>query len=98
MGTVSRVHKIWLAEGKRSSDQISWLCHVVCLNFGEFLCLGSENSDFALFSHFCFFNNFLLKSQSKVPFVFGRPLKCVVYDFAFNSIFLFFGKIRYFTT
>ena len=38
---------------------------------------------------FCFFNNFLLKSQNKVSLILGRPLMSVVYDSAFNSILQF---------
>ena len=62
------------------------------LDFGEFLCLAPENSDFAIFSHFCFFNNFLLKSENKIPLILELHLKSVVYDFAFNSILPFLVK------
>ena len=31
-----------------------------------FLHLGPENYDFAVYSNFCFLNNFLLKSQNKI--------------------------------
>ena len=56
---------------------------------GEFLHLGPKNYNFAVYSNFCFLNNFLLKSQNKFPLILGRPLKSIVYDSAFNSILSF---------
>ena len=56
---------------------------------GEFFCLILENCDFAIYCNFCFINNLLLKIQNNVPLVLRRPLKSVVYDFAFNSILPF---------
>ena len=56
---------------------------------GEFLHLGPENCDFAVYSNFCFLNNLLLKSQSKVTLPLGWPLRLVVYDSTFNSILHF---------
>ena len=47
------------------------------LDFGKFLCLAPENSDIAIFSHYCFFNNFLLKSQNNVSLILELPLKSV---------------------
>ena len=41
-------------------------------DFGEFLHLAPENRDFAIFSNFCFLNNFLLKSQNKVQLVLAK--------------------------
>ena len=64
-------------------------CHEVPPEYGEFLHFGPKNCDFAVYDHFCFLNNFLLKSQNKVLLVLGRPLKPAIYDFAFNSIFSF---------
>ena len=66
----------------------------MCLNFNKFLCLGFENSDFAVFSNFYFFNKFLFKSQNKVPLVLKRPLRSIVYDFTFNS-FIFSLSIKF---
>ena len=60
--------------------------------FGEFLRLALENRDFAVFSNFCFLNNFLLKSLNKVPLVLERPLRSVVYNFVFNLILPFLVK------
>ena len=65
------------------------LCHEIPHENGEFLHLGIENCNFAVYIIFCFLNNVLLKSQNKVPNILERPLKSVVYDFAFNSIFPF---------
>ena len=56
---------------------------------GEFLHLGLENYNLVVYNNFCFFNNFLLKSQNEVLLVLERPLRSVVYDSAFNSIFPF---------
>ena len=61
-------------------------------DFGKFLCLAPKNSDFAIFSHYCFFNNFLLKSQNNVPLILELPLKLVIYNFAFDSILPFLVK------
>ena len=63
--------------------------HKEPLENGEFFCLILENCDFAIYSNFCFINNLLLKIQNNVPLVLRRPLKSVVYDFAFNSILPF---------
>jgi len=52
----------------------------------KFLYLAPENCDFVVYYNFCFLNNFLFKSQNKVPLVLGWPLRSVVYDFIFNSI------------
>lgn len=54
-------------------DQKWLFCHEVLHDFGEFLHLAHENSDFVVFINFCFFNNFLLKNQNKVPLVLGQP-------------------------
>ena len=54
-----------------------------------FLHLGPENYDFAVYSNFCFLNNFLLKSQNKVPLVLERLVRFVVYDFTFNLVLPF---------
>ena len=62
------------------------LFHEIPPKIGEFFRLAPENCNFAVYSIFCFLNNFLLKSQNKIPFILGQPLKSVVYDFAFNSI------------
>ena len=51
--------------------------------------LSPENCDFAVYSNFCFLNNSLLKSQNKALFVLRRPLRLVVYDFAFNLVLPF---------
>ena len=59
------------------------------LESGKFLLLGLKICDFDVYSNFDFLNNFLLKSQNKVPLVLERPLRSAVYDFAFNSIFQF---------
>ena len=88
--TVSKLHEIWQVEVKWPSEQQLSLCHKISLENGEFLHLGPENYNFAIYSNFCFLNNFLLKSQNKVSLVLGWPLRSVVYDFAFNSILLFF--------
>ena len=55
----------------------------------EFLHLGPKSCIFAVYSNFCFFNNFLLKSQNKVPLILGRLLRLVVYESALNSILPF---------
>ena len=55
----------------------------------EFFHLDPENCSFAVYNNFCFLNNFLLKSQNKIPLVLRRPLKSVIYDFAFNLILSF---------
>ena len=49
--TKSELYEIWQAKGKQ-------------FNFDEFLHLTPGNSDFSVFSYFCFFNNFLLKSHN----------------------------------
>ena len=59
------------------------------LENGEFLYLGPENCNFAVYNNFCFFNNFLLKSQNKVLLVLRLLLRSTVYDSAFNLIFPF---------
>ena len=69
--------------------QNGFLSHEVTPENGEFLHLVPENCNLAVYSNFCFLNNFLLKSQNKVPLVLGGPLRSVVYDSAFNSIFPF---------
>jgi len=56
---------------------------------GEFLHLGLENCDFAIYNNFCFLNNSLLKSQNKTPLILERPSRSIVYDSAFNSILPF---------
>ena len=68
------------------------LCYEVSPENGEFLHLGLENCDFAIYSNFCFLNNFLLKSQNKILLVLGQTLKSVVYDFVFNSILPFLAN------
>ena len=83
------LHEIQQTETKRPSEQQSSLCHKVPLENGELLHVGPENYDFAIYSNFCFLNNFLLKIQNKVLLVLGRSLRLVVYNFAFNSIFPF---------
>ena len=55
------------------------------LENGEFPYLGPGNYDFAIYSNFCFLNNFLLKNQNEVPLVLGQSLKLVIYDFAFKA-------------
>ena len=42
------------------------------------------------FSNFFFFNKSSLKSQNKISFILGRPLKFIIYDFVFNFFFFFF--------
>ena len=79
-------HEIWQPEVKQPFEQQSLLCHEVPPENGEFLHLGYKNCNFALCGNFCFFNNFLLKSQNKVTFFLGQPLKSIVYDSSFNSI------------
>ena len=85
--TESELRKIWQAEGTRPFKQWLSLCLKVPPDFGKFLHIAIENYDFAIYSNFCFLNNFLLKSQNNVSFVLGRSLRLVVYDFAFNSNF-----------
>ena len=85
----SESHEIWQAKTKQSSEQQSLLCHEVPLENGEFLHLGPENCDFAIYSNIYFLNNFLLKSQNNVSLVLGSLLRSVVYDSAFNSNFPF---------
>ena len=85
----SESHEIWQAEAKWSFEQQSSLCHEVPFENCEFLHLGPENCNFAVYSNFCFLNNFLLKSQNKVLLVLGQPLRSVIYDSAFNSILPF---------
>ena len=93
-GSELKLHEIWQVERKRSFNQESLFYNEVCLNFSKFLCLGFENSDFAVFSNFHFFNKFLFKSHSKVPFVLERLLRSIVYNFTFNSIFSFLVKFN----
>ena len=57
------------------------------LENSEFPYLGPGNYDFAVYSNFCFLNNFLLKKQNEVPLVLGRSLKSVIYDSAFKATF-----------
>ena len=64
----------------------------MCPDFGKFFHLAPENSDFGVFSHFCFLSNFLLKNQNKTLLVLEQPLRSMVCDFAFNSILLFLVK------
>ena len=59
------------------------------LENGEFLYLGPENYNFAVYNNFYSLNNFLLKSQNKVPLVLEWPLSSVAYDSTFNSILPF---------
>ena len=87
--TESELHEIWQAEGKRPFEQWLSLCLKVPPDFGKFLHIAIENYDFAIYSNFCFLNNFLLKSQNNVSLVLGSLLRSVVYDSAFNSNFPF---------
>ena len=57
------------------------------LENGEFPYLGPGNYDFAIYSNFCFLNNFLLKNQNEVPLVLGQPIKLVVYNSVFKAAF-----------
>ena len=91
-GSELKLHEIWQVEWKRSFNQKSLFYNEVCLNFSKFLCLGFENSDFAVFSNFYFFNKFWFKSQNKVPLILERHLSSIVYNFTFNSIFSFLMK------
>ena len=45
-----------------SFEQQSLLCHDIPFDFGKFIRLAPENCDFVIYSNFCLFNNFLLKS------------------------------------
>ena len=87
-----KLNEIWQVERKRSFNQESMFYNEVFLNSSKFLCLGFENSDFAIFSNFYIFNKFLFKSQNKVPLILERPLRSIVHDFTFNSIFSFLIK------
>ena len=74
---------------KRNGLLSNSCCHEVPPENGEFLHLSPESCNFAVYNNFCFLNNFLSKSQNRVLLILGRPLRSVVYDFAFNSILPF---------
>ena len=42
---------------------------------GKFLHLGSKDCNFSVYNNYCFLNNFLFKSQNKVPTCFEITLK-----------------------
>ena len=50
---------------------------------------GLKTAILSVYNHFSFLNNVLLKNQNKIPLIFGRLLRSVVYDSAFNLIFPF---------
>ena len=67
------LHEIWQAKAKWPSEQQLSFCHRVPPEIGEFLCLAPENCDFAVYSNFCFLNNFLFKSQNKARLFWYNP-------------------------
>ena len=85
----SESHEIWQAEAKGLLSNSRRFAMRYPLKIANSFIQAPKTAIFAVYSNFCFLNNFLLKSQNKVLLVLGKSLRSVIYDSAFNSIFPF---------
>ena len=75
-----------LAGGSKTAFwAISWLCHVVPLENGEFLYLGLENYDFAVYCNICFINNFFFFNLLLFLICEINKPKIIIWIIPFNS-------------
>ena len=83
-----------IAQGKNALVKFGRLKGNCLILVNYFINLTPRNGEFSVFSYFCFFINFLHKSQNKALLVLGQLLKSAVYDFPFNSILPFLVIFR----
>ena len=85
----SESHEIWQAEAKGLLSNSRRFAMRYPLKIANSFIQAPKTAIFAVYSNFCFLNNFLLKSQNKAPLVLGWPLRSIVYDSTFNLILPF---------